>query len=211
MEINWNRSALMIIDMQNDFAKTGGKAYINGTEEVIKNISIMADLFRINQLPVIHIVRLYLEDGSNADLCRKEVIQQGKAMVIPGSSGAKIVQELLPKNAEMYEDKKLLIGNILQLAPFDFVAYKPRWGAFYKTNLEAWLKNRKINSLVITGCNFPNCPRTTIFEASERDYRLAIVPEAISQIYPKGIDELKGIGVNVLEHSVLKKELEYGK
>ena len=111
----------------------------------------------------------------------------------------------------MYEDKKLLIGNILQLAPFDFVAYKPRWGAFYKTNLEAWLKNRKINSLVITGCNFPNCPRTTIFEASERDYRLAIVPEAISQIYPKGIDELKGIGVNVLEHSVLKKELEYGK
>lgn len=211
MEMNWNRSALMIIDMQNDFAKTGGKAYINGTEEVIKNIQIIADLFRINQLPVIHIVRLYLEDGSNADLCRKEVIRQGKAMVIPDSSGAKIVQELLPKNAEMYEDKKLLTGNILQLAPFDFVAYKPRWGAFYKTNLEAWLKNSKINSLVITGCNFPNCPRTTIFEASERDYRLAIVPEAISQIYPKGIDELKGIGVNVLEHRVLKKELENGK
>ena len=211
MEMNWNRSALLIIDMQNDFAKPDGNAYIDRTKDVIENVAYLADTFRRNQLPVLHIVRLYLKDGSNAELCRKEVIRQSKAMVIPGSSGAKIVQELLPKNAEMYEDKKLLTGSILQLAPFDFVAYKPRWGAFYNTCLDVWLKNRKINSLVISGCNFPNCPRTTIFEASERDYRLAIVPEAISQIYPKGIDELKGIGVNVLEHTVLKKELENGK
>src|SRR5690606_27968679 len=122
----------------------------------------------------------------------------------------KIVQELLPKNVEMYEDKKLLTGSILQLAPFDFVAYKPRWGAFYNTCLDVWLKNRKINSLVISGCNFPNCPRTTIFEASERDYRVAIVLHTISQIYTKGRDEIKGLGVNVLEHSVYKKEVDNG-
>lgn len=209
--MNWNRSALLIIDMQNDFAKPDGKAYIDKTTDVIENVAFLADTFRRNQLPVIHIVRLYLEDGSNAELCRKQIILQGKTMVVPESQGAKILPELLPPNAKKYTDTALLNRDIMQISPFDFVVYKPRWGAFYNTCLDVWLKNRKINSLVIAGCNFPNCPRTTIFEASERDYRLAIVPDAISKIYPKGIDELKGIGVNVLEHSILKKELENGK
>jgi len=211
MEMNWNRSALLIIDMQNDFAKPDGNAYIDRTTDVIENVAFLADTFRRNQLPVLHIVRLYLEDGSNAELCRKQIILQGKTMVVPESPGAKILDELLPQNAKKYTDATLLSSDIIQISPFDFVVYKSRWGAFYNTCLDVWLKNRKINSLVIAGCNFPNCPRTTIFEASERDYRLAIVPEAISQIYPKGIDELKGIGVNVLEHTVLKKELENGK
>jgi nicotinamidase-related amidase len=211
MEMKWNRSALLIIDMQNDFAKPDGKAYIDRTTDVIENVAFLADTFRRNQIPVIHIVRLYLEDGSNAELSRKQIIHQGKTMVVPESRGAKILPELLPPNAKKYTDTALLNSDIIQISPFDFVVYKPRWGAFYNTCLDFWLKNRKINSLVISGCNFPNCPRTTIFEASERDYRLAIVPDAISKIYPKGIDELKGIGVNVLEHSVLKKELENGK
>lgn len=176
---------------------------------MIANIVILADTFRMHQLPVIHVVRLYLEDGSNADLCRKQIIRQGKTMVVPESPGAGILTELLPPNAENYAGAVLLNSDLLQIAPHDFVVYKPRWGAFYDTALENWLKKREINSLVVAGCNFPNCPRTTIYEASERDYRLAIVPDAISQIYPKGIDELRGIGVNILEQRVLKKELEF--
>ena len=50
--------------------------------------------------------------------------------------------------------------------------YKPRWGAFYNTLLEKQLHNMKVNSLVVCGCNFPNCPRTTIYEASERDFKI---------------------------------------
>jgi nicotinamidase-related amidase len=50
---------------------------------------------------------------------------------------------------------------------------------------------------VICGCNFPNCPRTTIYEASERDFNIVFVPDATSGVYARGLDELKGIGVAV--------------
>lgn len=204
--MNWNRSALLIIDMQHDFARPDGKAYIEGTAEVVGHIAEIANLFRRKRLPVIHVVRLYHQDGSNAELCRKSSILQGNTMVAPGSDGAGIITELLPSNAERYSDESLLKGSMIPLSPYDFVIYKPRWGAFYNTELDNWLQSRQVNSLLVAGCNFPNCPRTTLYEASERDYRLAIVPDAISRIYPQGVEELKGIGVNVYEQAVLKSE-----
>jgi len=208
MHMNWNSSALLIIDMQNDFAKTSGSAYIEGTAGMTKNLAGMAGLFRAKNRPVIHIVRLYFEDGSNAELCRRPLIQEGTKMVVPGSEGARIVSDLLPAGAVVYSDEDLLKGQIIRLDEQDYVAYKPRWGAFYRTNLDSWLRNAGIDSLVVAGCNFPNCPRTTVFEASERDYHLAIVPETISKIYTKGVEELQAIGVNVLDMDGLKSALD---
>ncbi|WP_459872860.1 hypothetical protein, partial [Endothiovibrio diazotrophicus] len=49
--------------------------------------------------------------------------------------------------------------------------YKPRWGAFYRTSLESHLRGLDVSTLVFSGCNFPNCPRTSIYQASERDFR----------------------------------------
>jgi hypothetical protein len=47
----------------------------------------------------------------------------------------------------------------------------------------------------VIGCNFPNCPRTTIYGASMRDFNGVIFPSAISGIYDKGVEELANIGV----------------
>src|SRR5690606_21131068 len=115
MHMNWNSSALLIIDMQNDFAKTSGSAYIEGTAGMTKNLAGMAGLFRAKNRPVIHIVRLYFEDGSNAELCRRPLIQEGTKMVVPGSEGARIVSDLLPAGAVAYSDEDLLKGQIIRL------------------------------------------------------------------------------------------------
>jgi nicotinamidase-related amidase len=48
--------------------------------------------------------------------------------------------------------------------------YKSRWGAFYTILLEEHLRSLDINTVIIAGCNFPNCPRSPIHEASERDF-----------------------------------------
>ncbi|WP_157930379.1 cysteine hydrolase family protein, partial [Mycobacteroides abscessus] len=71
------------------------------------------------------------------------------------------------------------------------------WGAFYKTDLEQFLHNKGIDTLVFTGCNFPNCPRTSMYEASERDFRVVMVSDSMSQVYDKGIQEMKNIDVHV--------------
>ena len=52
---------------------------------------------------------------------------------------------------------------------------------------------------MFSGCNYPNCPRTSIYEASERDFRVVLVKDAVSQLYPKGEEEMKNIGVSLQE------------
>jgi nicotinamidase-related amidase len=54
--------------------------------------------------------------------------------------------------------------------------------------------------VVFAGCNFPNCPRTSIYEASERDFRIVLVSDAMSGLYERGDRDLRacrGIGVAV--------------
>jgi nicotinamidase-related amidase len=77
--------------------------------------------------------------------------------------------------------------------------YKPRWGAFYGTPLDRHLRELGVSTLVFTGCNFPNCPRTSIYEASERDFRVVAIRDAISRLDDRGRIELEGIGVVVLD------------
>jgi len=51
---------------------------------------------------------------------------------------------------------------------------------------------------VVAGCNLPNCPRATLFEASSHDYRAVLVPDATSQVTAARLDDLALIGVGVV-------------
>ncbi len=188
-------SALLTIDTQCDFSLPGYAAEIPGTIKVIPNISYLARIYRENMLPIIHIVRIYLPDGSNVDLCRKELIEKGTKIVIPGTEGAELVPDIKPEPELKLDYSLLLNGKVQQFSNREFVIYKPRWGAFYNTPLYPLLKNMDVDTLVICGCNFPNCPRTTIYEASERDFRVILIKDAISGLYKRGEKELENIGV----------------
>lgn len=204
-KLNWRNSALLIIDMQKDFTLLDGASPIEGTLEVVPHISEIANAFRKHNRPIIHIIRLYKEDGSNVDLCRRALIENGKEIVKPHSEGAQIIPALLPANSIEPNHSKLLSGEILKIAPFDYVMYKPRWGAFYQTELESFLHKKEIDSLLVVGCNFPNCPRTTIYQASERDFKIGIVPTTLSGLYEKGIKEIQNIGVEIIKGHQLEK------
>lgn len=47
----------------------------------------------------------------------------------------------------------------------------------------------------MAGCNYPNCPRTTIYEASERDFRLVLARDAMSRLDARGCEKMANIGV----------------
>ncbi|HLE75208.1 MAG TPA: isochorismatase family cysteine hydrolase [Candidatus Bathyarchaeia archaeon] len=194
---DYENIGLITIDIQNDFSLKGAVCEITGTYKIIPNMVRILKRFREKNKPIIHVVRIYKEDGSNVDICRKKRVEEGLRIVAPNSEGAEIVKELKPNNKKL-DSKNLLNREIQEIALNEFVMYKPRWGAFYKTPLENFLKEKKISTLVFTGCNFPNCPRTSIFEASERDFRLVIIEDAISGIYEKGIMELRNICCEVM-------------
>jgi len=196
----WSTSALITIDTQCDTLDEQ-PFEIPGTLAILPRMRTVLEAFRAVEKPIIHIVRIYKADGSNVDLCRKELVEKGRALVLAGSSGCQLAPGLLPYAGIELDANLLLSGGIQAISSREVVIYKPRWGAFYKTLLEQHLRKQGISTLVFCGCNFPNCPRTSIYEASERDFRVVLVDDAISGLYEQGRQEMKKIGVKLLSTS----------
>ncbi|KZE48863.1 isochorismatase [Brevibacillus parabrevis] len=196
---NWDSSVLITIDTQNDFTLPGAPAEIAGTSQVLPHMQKALEAYRANRLPIVHVIRYYKEDGSNVDLCRREAIEKGARIAVPDSAGAELVREIRPPAYGSLDSATLLAGGFQKIGQQEWVMYKPRWGAFYQTDLEHFLRERNIDTLVFIGCNFPNCPRTSIYEASERDFRVVMVSDSMSQVYEKGIQEMRNIGVHVCQ------------
>jgi nicotinamidase-related amidase len=192
------KSALITIDTQNDFTLDRSPVHISGTKEVVPNMVSLLDEYRQNGQLIIHVIRLYLEDGSNAELCRRELVESGTNIVRPDSDGAELVDALKPNPSIRLDAGHLIAGEFQKIGMNEYIMYKPRWGAFYQTRLEEFLKTNNINTLVFTGCNYPNCPRMSIYEASERDFRIVLVNDAISKLDQQGLEDMKNIGVELL-------------
>ena len=105
-------AALVLIDVQRDFYSDEAPMRIEGTSAAIPAMARLATEFRDRALPIAHVVRLYRLDGSNADLVRRQAIQRGARMAVPGSAGSQIAPELLSNLVEL--DHELLLSGELQ-------------------------------------------------------------------------------------------------
>lgn len=201
-------SALVTIDVQVD-TLDGGPVEVPGTSAAVPRVAALAASFRAAGKPIVHIVRLYRRDGSNVDLCRRSAVEAGAEFLAPGSGGSQLAPSILkePEGFALDADT-LLAGRQQYLATDEVVIYKPRWGAFYQTPLEDHLRRRGVSTIVFCGCNFPNCPRTSIYEASERDFRVVLAEDAISGLYERGSTELQNIGVSLMLTSEVIESLE---
>ena len=191
-------AALITIDTQVD-TLDGRPLEVPGTSAAVPRIAALAAAFRAAGRPIVHVVRLYRSDGSNVDLCRRAAVQAGTAILAPGSSGSQLAPGVVERgDAFALAAEELLAGRAQDVGPGEVVMYKPRWGAFYGTTLEDHLRRRDVSTIVFCGCNFPNCPRTSIYEASERDFRVVLADDAVSGLYDRGRRELEGIGVALM-------------
>jgi nicotinamidase-related amidase len=200
-------AALITIDTQCD-TLDGQPLEIPGTSAILPNMKLLLDAFRSRLKPIVHIVRIYKKDGSNVDICRRTAVESGQQILIEDSKGCQIAADLFSTSNVNLDPSLLLSGGIQHLSDSEVIIYKSRWGAFYKTPLENHLKRSGISTLAFIGCNFPNCPRTSIYEASERDYRIILVTDAISGLYEQGKEEMINIGVNLLKTGTLLKKLK---
>ena len=202
IEPHFESAVLLTIDVQVD-TLDGGALEIAGTSAAVPRIANLCRAFRDAGLPIVHIVRLYLADGSNAEPVRKDLVSGSIPMLRPGTPGRLLAAGLTPEPGVELDDELLLSGHAQHLGEHEIVLYKPRWGAFFGTRLDEHLRTNNVDTVVVAGCNYPNCPRATIYEASERDYRIVLVEDAISGLYERGRAEMTNIGATLYQSEPL--------
>ncbi len=199
------RSALLVIDTQVDFCD-GGASPIPGTTAVLPTIASLLVAYRSAGLPIVHVVRLY--EGDDVDLLRRTALLGGAPIVRPASAGSQIAPELWPEGAGELDAISLLAGCVQKVGVCEVVVWKPRWSAFYRTPLDGHLAGASVTTVVVAGCNYPNCPRATIYDASERDYRVLVASDAMSGLDGWHLIEAERIGVVHAPSATLVERLE---
>ncbi len=178
-------TALLIIDMQNDFVSEGGALKIEGASSVIPGVLKVLDAFRKAGAPIFHVVRVHRADGSDVEIIRKEKFAK-TPFAVEGTWGSAIVDELKPRQGE-------------------YVVRKIRMSSFLDTDLDLMLKSLGIKTLVIAGVQTPNCIRTTVFDAIAYNYRAIVVEDATAAkteaIHRANLADMENIGVRVIKAS----------
>lgn len=185
--IEFNKeTALLIIDMQKAFVEPGAAHCIAGAKATIPAINEAIAAARAAGAPIFWIVREYRTDGSDVEFTRIPAWEMGGKTLAPGSKGA--------NSAEL--------ATGLCAEADDYRIVKPRWSAFFQTELDLILRRKGIKNLVLTGTTTPNCIRTTCYDAIALDYR-TIIPESCcssqtEEIQQANMADMARIGAEII-------------
>lgn len=183
--VDVKRSALVVIDMQNDFCSPGGwtdSSGLNykGCRESIPGIQRAIGTARERGMWVIWVYWHNRPDLRNLGAptlhaFKHKPSQTGIGEEIPGkgrvltegSWNAQIIDELRPLMRE--EDVRI---------------EKVRLSGFWGTHLDQVLRTQGINTLFFTGVNVDQCVSTTLQDAHFRDYNCILLEDASSTSSP---------------------------
>ena len=172
--------ALMVIDMQRDFAEEGGFGSVLGNDvrpirAIVPTVRRLIEGFRVAGLPVIH-----TREGHRPDLsdCPPAKRARGNGALTIGDAGpmGRILIDGEPGNEILPE---------LAPLPGETVIVKPGKGAFYGTPLGDLLQQRGIGHLIFAGVTTEVCVQTTMREANDRGYECLLAEDATESYFPE--------------------------
>ncbi len=182
--IDANKTALLIVDMQNDFCSRGGWLDSRGIDispnrKPIEPINTLVESFRQHSLPVIWVNWGVRKDLLNIHPSLRHAHsprgdEPGLAEPVPGtrsevisrgSWGAEVVDEIHPGDR-------------------DIQIVKHRFSAFWDTETDLILRNLGIKTLLIGGVNMDQCVMTTLEDASFLGYDTVLIEDATATTSP---------------------------
>lgn len=181
-EEKWRKTAMLVIDMQNDFIQPGGPLHVRGGEAIVPSVIKAVDVARKRGIFIIWVIREHDPYGRDVELFRRHFYGEGKGgPTAKGTKGAELVDGLVIRE----EDYKLV---------------KTRFSAFFATHLHSLLQGAGIKNLLVVGVQTPNCIRQTVFDAVALDYQpVTVIVDATAaatpQIHDANIFDMKNIGV----------------
>jgi len=155
--VNPKATALIVVDMQNDFVKPGGALVVEQAKGTMSAIQRLLALARRSGMVV-----LYTQDTHDPGDPEFPIWGQH---VLRGSWGWQIVDELAPQAGER-------------------VIQKLRYDGFFGTPLDHELRMKDIKTVIVCGTVANICVLHTAGSAALRGYKVILPVDAISAITP---------------------------
>lgn len=217
VEIDLTRSALIVVDMQNDFCHPEGWFGCAGkfSERVRQPIPVIASLS--DQLRAAGARIVWLNWGIREDRANLPpgVLYRGKRRatesgygetpsngrgpaVVQGTWGATLIEELSP-------------------APQDLLVYKHRLSGFWDSELDSILRQAGITTLLFAGVNIDRCVFSTLQDAGFLGYDCLLIEDACATPSPPFVSdailflvrELHGFTLNSLDLTASLSSLNF--
>ncbi len=182
LEIDLQRTAVIVIDMQNAFVSKGAMFDLLGLDisdnpKIIEPIKKITSTARAKGVKVIYVVHRLSPDlreggGPNSTYWYKGELAAYRQhpewrdkLIIRETWGADIIDELKPQEG-------------------DILVEKPRFSAFFGTALDIILKTSDVKYLIFVGIATNICVESSIRDASHLDYFPILISDAAMQVGP---------------------------
>jgi ureidoacrylate peracid hydrolase len=206
LEFALDKTALIVVDMQNDFGSEGGMFHRAGIniapiQAIVPSIARVIDAARTAGLPVIYIKMQFAPDMSDVgdslapNYIKHQPLKIGDIVTAPdgspsrilirGTWNTEIIDELTPRDG-------------------DIIVAKSRYSGFFNTNLDDMLKALGIRHLIVTGATTSICVESTVRDAVFRDYQCIVLSDCTAE--PIAYDATRSNH----EASLLNVELLFG-
>jgi ureidoacrylate peracid hydrolase len=176
-------TAVLVVDMQNDFGSEGGLFHragidISMIQRAVAPTAATLKAARSAGMKVVYLKMGFLPDLSDAggaespNRVRHLLFGAGQSVSSPtGAASRVLIRDTW--NTDI----------VPQLAPQagDTVIYKHRFSGFYQTDLDATLKSLGARHLIVTGCTTSVCVESTIRDAMFRDYTCVLLADCTAE------------------------------
>ncbi len=159
MQLNKEKSALLVIDMQRFFLEPDSSTFTCGGLAILPTLKRLIAVFREAGRPVIFIRHVHHPDRLDAGIMG----WWWEGMCLEGSPESEVHHDIAP-------------------LPKEKVILKHRYSAFYNTDLETILRCLKIEDLVVSGIMTNMCCESTVRDAYYRDYKVFFLADGTGSI-----------------------------
>jgi ureidoacrylate peracid hydrolase len=148
-----SKTAVLVVDMLNDFFEEGGVMVLEGGKSLYKPISRLLEGARNANIPVFWLNQTLYPDDK---LFEKRIVH-----CIEGTWGAQVVESL-------------------PVMPEDTIIGKRRYSGFFQTDLDLHLRERKIEYVIVVGVVTNICVRSTVNDAFFLGYEVFVSEDCVA-------------------------------
>lgn len=187
--IHPGKTAVIVVDMQNDFGSPGGLfdragIDISGVQAAVEPTSRVLQTARRADIPVVYLKMGFRENLS--DLGQEGEVNHDRHLFFGAGQNA-----VAPNGTEsrvlIRETWNTDIIDELSPEPGDTVIYKHRFSGFFETDLDERLRNLGIRDLLFTGCTTSVCVESTVRDAMFRGYRCIVLEDCTAEPIGDGL------------------------